>query len=673
MNRLRPIEAGFEINRLVQWIIIFLVMFSNVSHQAVFAQTADPNNNYCVNPLGALAGGFSLDKTRICAGSAVAITGGTPNGLSNVGYIKQYSGKGLATNYELGPSFQYTQPGSYTILQVGSINGTSTISCKEVVVVPTDPINFTVKACSGRQVTLNITLDANTSQYDSYVIRWDDGAIESKTRASLATPPVHTYNSNGQSSYNITIYGVYNAPASCEGQRKTVNTGNLTNTASTPIINRLTTTGENTIILGYQSGSGTTVQLYQKDASGIYVATGQVGNGTSPFVVNTNTRQVQCFQVVAQDACNNAGVRSGEVCSIVLDAKAVNKQNDLSWTPYQGTVTPTQSFRFYRINRNGSPVGGTLTSQTAATFSDDNKIECGTPYCYTVEATVGPAVITSGPACVTGINSEVPSDFRNVTVSVEGNQPRLVMSLPTSGTTVSYTLQITRSDRGGSFQSVGSVTNRNTFIDNMANASSGSYCYQVTYQNNCGLTSAPSKPVCTVYLDSKSSNSINWTTDSPFLTGGVQSYVVEVVDSLNGTRREIQVGGNTRYEPDPNDPNLQAQKYRIIAVSSGGQQSYSNFFTFRREARILVPDAFTPNGDGMNDTFVVKGIFVDQFRISVYDRWGTVVFSSTDKNTSWDGTVNGQYVAAGQYMYRIEINDLTNQQTVRTGAVLLVR
>ena len=642
-----------------------------MNHQTALAQTADPNNNYCFNSLGALTGGFSIDKNRICVGSAVTITGGTPTGLSNVGYIKQYAGKGLATSYEIGPSFQYTQPGSYTILQVGSIGGTSTIACREVTVLPTNSIDFTLKVCSGRQVTLDIKLDANTNQYDSYVIRWDDGAIESKTRASLATPPVHTYNANGQSSYNITVYGVYNAPASCEGQRKTLPTGNLTNTAGTPIINQLRTTNDNTITISYQAGNGAAVQLYQKDANGMYQATGQTGNGTSPFVVSTDARQVQCFQVVAQDACSNQGVRSSEVCSIVLDAKAVNKQNDLTWTPYRGTVKPGE-FRFYRINRNGSP-NGSSSSISNTTYSDNNKIECGTPYCYSIEATVGPTTITSGPACVTGVNSEVPSDFRNVTVSVEGGQPRLVMSLPVSGTTVSYTLQISRSSNGGPFQPVGSVTNRNTFDDNTANASSGSFCYQVTYQNNCGLTSAPSKPVCTVYLDSKSSTSINWTTDSPFLTGSVQSYVVEVIDSLNGTRREIQVGGNTRYEPDPNDPNLQSQKYRIIATSSTGVQSYSNFFTFRREARILVPDAFTPNGDGMNDTFVVKGLFVDQYRITIFDRWGTVVFSTTDKANSWDGTIDGQRATAGQYMYRIEVNDLTKQQTVRTGAVLLVR
>ncbi len=174
-------------------------------------------------------------------------------------------------------------------------------------------------------------------------------------------------------------------------------------------------------------------------------------------------------------------------------------------------------------------------------------------------------------------------------------------------------------------------------------------------------------------LSSKLNTGIDWNVDSPFTPEGVDNYILEVIDSLNGTKREIPISGNTHYEPDPNDPNLQSQRYRIIAVSTNGTISYSNFFTFRREAKILVPDAFSPNGDGLNDTFLVKGIYVDQYRMSVYNRWGEVVYTTTDKTQGWDGRMKEQLAEQGQYMYRIEIIDLTGYQTVRTGAVLLVR
>jgi hypothetical protein len=49
------------------------------------------------------------------------------------------------------------------------------------------------------------------------------------------------------------------------------------------------------------------------------------------------------------------------------------------------------------------------------------------------------------------------------------------------------------------------------------------------------------------------------------------------------------------------------------------------------------------------------------------------VYTTIDKTQGWDGRIKGQLAEQGQYMYRIEVSDLTGFQTVRTGAVLLVR
>jgi gliding motility-associated-like protein len=132
----------------------------------------------------------------------------------------------------------------------------------------------------------------------------------------------------------------------------------------------------------------------------------------------------------------------------------------------------------------------------------------------------------------------------------------------------------------------------------------------------------------------------------------------------------IQVGSDTDYRPDPNE---QSQKYRIVATSNTGVFSYSNYFTLRRSSRILVPDAFTPDGDGMNDTFVPKGIFVERFQMTIFDRWGNVIYSTTDRTLGWDGTINGTMAQDGKYAYHIETQDQTGEKTVRSGSVLLIR
>ena len=636
--------------------------------------------NECINPK--FKGEFNIDKARVCVGSPVTIID-VPANLSSAGYTFQYDGKSSIDKVVLTTlkSTVYSQPGSYTILQGGSGNGsgTGTILCREVTVLPLDPIKFTAKGCSGRQALVDVSLDDNTRQYDSYVINWGDGQSSAPlSRTEILIQQSHTYTNNA--AYTIRITGRYAAPASCEtplaAAQTTQQTITLSAATAQPSITKLTTTSDNSITLQYQAGTGVSVELFQKDGSGNYVSTGQKGTSAGTFTVQTDAKQVQCFQLVAQDACSAAGKRSDEVCSLVLEAKAANKRNDLTWKPYAGTLSATTQFRRYRIYRNGAP-GTTYFDRNVANHGDINRIECGLPYCYTLEATVSglvETVITSAPICVTGINGDLPNSLGSILVSVENNHPRLVAALPTTGTSSSYTLAVSRADGpSGTFQPVGTVTNKNTFTDETANASSGSYCYQLTYIAACGLASPPSPPVCTVSLRSQSSTTIDWTAASPFTPGTVSNYTVEVIDSVNGTKREIQVGRNLRYEPDPNDPTIQSQKYRIIAVSNTGQVSYSNFFTLRRDVKILVPDAFSPNGDGLNDQFLAKGIYVDQFRMTIYNRWGQVIYATSDKTKGWDGTADGQSLAAGQYLYRIEVQDLTGLKTVRTGAVLLIR
>jgi gliding motility-associated-like protein len=154
--------------------------------------------------------------------------------------------------------------------------------------------------------------------------------------------------------------------------------------------------------------------------------------------------------------------------------------------------------------------------------------------------------------------------------------------------------------------------------------------------------------------------------------GPVSDYTVEVTDSLTGMSRKISLGNSTNYVPNPNDPNAQSYSYRIIATS-GGKISYSNFFMLYSDAKIWIPDAFTPNGDQINDEFLPNGIFDNLFRMNIYSRWGEVVYSTSDKTRGWNGLVNGKPASSGQYMYRIEVEDMSGQKTVRTGAVLLIR
>lgn len=68
---------------------------------------------------------------------------------------------------------------------------------------------------------------------------------------------------------------------------------------------------------------------------------------------------------------------------------------------------------------------------------------------------------------------------------------------------------------------------------------------------------------------------------------------------------------------------------------------------------LFIPNTFTPNGDGRNDVWLPVGNNIGSFEIHVFDRWGGVVFHSTDAHTGWDGTAGGQPVPNDVYAFRL--------------------
>jgi gliding motility-associated-like protein len=89
--------------------------------------------------------------------------------------------------------------------------------------------------------------------------------------------------------------------------------------------------------------------------------------------------------------------------------------------------------------------------------------------------------------------------------------------------------------------------------------------------------------------------------------------------------------------------------------------------------QIYLPDAFSPNGDGLNDTFWAQGDIPADFTMTVFDKWGTSVFYATSPKTTWNGTLNGQLLPSGSYLYQIKTKDKAGLTFEKRGFVLLVR
>jgi len=86
-----------------------------------------------------------------------------------------------------------------------------------------------------------------------------------------------------------------------------------------------------------------------------------------------------------------------------------------------------------------------------------------------------------------------------------------------------------------------------------------------------------------------------------------------------------------------------------------------------------LPNAFSPNGDGINDFFHLSHLYLKNARIVIFDRWGNQVFESLDPDFRWDGTLQGNPLPEGVYVYDIRGEDKENVPVSRKGSITLVR
>lgn len=101
--------------------------------------------------------------------------------------------------------------------------------------------------------------------------------------------------------------------------------------------------------------------------------------------------------------------------------------------------------------------------------------------------------------------------------------------------------------------------------------------------------------------------------------------------------------------------------------------SKSNVVCVTQKPLFYVPNAFAP--DGVNKRFGPKGQYFDfsLFEMVIYNRWGEKIFETRDIEEGWDGTVNGEPVQLGSYVYMIRFIDADGQEHRRKGTVTLIR
>ncbi|MCX6291454.1 MAG: PKD domain-containing protein [Bacteroidetes bacterium] len=134
--------------------------------------------------------------------------------------------------------------------------------------------------------------------------------------------------------------------------------------------------------------------------------------------------------------------------------------------------------------------------------------------------------------------------------------------------------------------------------------------------------------------------------------------------------------GTTSSDFSPEHVFPQAGFYDIVLMvvdQYGCRDTTVSKIEVRPVTSLFVPNAFTPNGDGVNDTF--HAYFVNMVKVftQIFDRWGTKIYEWSDLSGSWNGMYDGRNSQSDVYVYRLEYTDIYGKTDVKIGHVTLVR
>lgn len=90
-------------------------------------------------------------------------------------------------------------------------------------------------------------------------------------------------------------------------------------------------------------------------------------------------------------------------------------------------------------------------------------------------------------------------------------------------------------------------------------------------------------------------------------------------------------------------------------------------------APIFIPNAFTPNGDGVNDIYYIPDANLTNFEFTVFDRWGNQIYQTYNARFRWDGFSKGRAIPSGTYVFLLVANNSKGARIKRSGQITVVR
>lgn len=411
------------------------------------------------------------------------------------------------------------------------------------------------------------------------------------------------------------------------------------------------------------------------------------------------------YGIAAVDSCGNLGLISRRHSTIHLfgGLNQCNSSIELEWSPYVGW----DQIDDYELYRSASGGGWTLLASFPAgqqryTYVDNNSLITDSLYCYSVVATraADDTLVLSNKFCVVArvIRDPLYSYIRQVTVDTSSSLIRIKFAIDTAADAGKF--ELLRSTANSDFKIVTTFEPSDMvqvggfyeydFVDETAASDREVYSYRVLVYDICDQLRDTSNTSNNIFLQGVPGidffNRLRWNSYENWFAGVDRYEIVRFIPREDpGFLPLNTLGANSVvYSDDINNftDNDGRYLYFIQAFEAAGNPIgfadtvSSNIIEVIQQPRVFMPTAFKPLG--VNRLFFPKGVFLDErfgYRLEIFNRWGEMVFVSTNIEIGWDGRHigTGEYVEPGVYAFVLNFVGKNGKSYNQNGSFTVIR
>ncbi len=409
--------------------------------------------------------------------------------------------------------------------------------------------------------------------------------------------------------------------------------------------------------------------------------------------------QIETYRVAAVDQCNLIGLGGFENPFETMYLNPINFDycdTDilLNWNPYIN-FNPVDGYKIYEIDTSTMETNLiTETLNTSYTYTS-NFIPDST-YCYYIRASDNNNRTSS--SCIQCFFSNRPDqpDTLNLKIASVDTLTNDAVWLQYFVDTTAFGTQCITLRKTNANDPYDTIYKEDinsssilSFTDYNVQPSSHYYYYKIIVLDDCNNeTWLPHNEARTMllqgYVSAVNINTLQWT---PYetTTGDIIQYrlyrkINSLIDTIiNFDPGELQYDDNVSHLSDRGGRFTYLVEAVILSFSFPSNdtlKSFSNETLISQISNIHMPNAFTPNNDGYNDSFGPVNIFTDEsadYLFVIYNRWGEKVFETTGINNSWDGQYKNQPSPLGVYVYLIHYISPEGLKFEKKGTVTLLK